>query len=179
MELCRIVTPEDERMQKLVALYLEAFPASERREPGQLKYLTAYCPQMYFNAVEEAGELAGLFIYWKLDSFYFLEHLAVYPEMRNRKIGQQVLDYIQKNLPGERLLEVELPADELTTRRVNYYRRNGYEVVDKNYRQPPYDAPGEGYPLWIMSNAPEQSPGILEKHIQTVKEEVYFKYYRL
>ncbi len=47
--------------------------------------------------------------------------------MRNLKIGQQVLDYIAEHLDGMRLLE-EPTTDEMTTRRVNYYRRNGYEI---------------------------------------------------
>lgn len=42
-----------------------------------------------------------------------------------------MLDYVAEHLKGVRLLEVEPTEDEMTTRRVNYYRRNGYEVLDK------------------------------------------------
>lgn len=178
MELSRIRTADDERMKKLATLYQEAFPKSERREIAQLNELIEHNSEMYFNAIEEDGTLAGLFIYWKFEDFYYLEHLAVYAEMRNRKIGQQVLDFVARHLPGERLLEVEHATDELTTRRVNYYRRNGYEIVDRKYLQPSYDTPEESYPLWIMSNTPDTDKEKLARQIQTIKEEVYYKHYR-
>ena len=60
---------------------------------------------MYFNAIECDGELSGMFVYWDIGDFYYLEHLAVFPEMRNKKIGQQVLDYVAEHLKGVRLLE--------------------------------------------------------------------------
>lgn len=178
MELSRIRTADDERMKKLAILYQEAFPKSERREIAQLNKLIEHNSEMYFNAIEEDGTLAGLFIYWKFEDFYYLEHLAVYAEMRNRKIGQQVLDFVARHLPGQRLLEVEHATDELTTRRVNYYRRNGYEIVDREYLQPSYDTPKEAYPLWIMSNTPDTDKEKLARQIQTIKEKVYYKHYR-
>lgn len=89
---------------------------------------------MHFNMIESDGELCGLFVYWDMGEFYYLEHLAVAPHMRNRKIGQQVLEHVETSLPGIRLLEVEPAEDELTTRRVAFYRRNGYRIVDRELR---------------------------------------------
>ena len=63
-------------------------------------------PAMHFNMIESDGELCGLFVYWDMGEFYYLEHLAVAPHMRNRKIGQQVLEHVETSLPGIRLLEV-------------------------------------------------------------------------
>ena len=108
--LKRITQAEDEAFRKLTALYTEAFPVEERREIGQLGELLHTEPAMYFNAVECDGQLAGLFVYWDFGSFYYLEHLAVFAEMRNKKIGQQILDWVKEQLQGVRLLEVE-PAD--------------------------------------------------------------------
>ena len=114
-------------------------------------------------------------IQYFLADFYYLEHLAVCPEMRNQKIGQKVLDYIREHLSGEHLLEVEPAVDEITTRRINYYRRNGYEIVEKQYRQPAYDNPEKSYPLWLMSNRDYPDRRELAEHIQMIKEEVYYK----
>lgn len=170
MNLVHITSPEDSALDRLIPLYEESFPEEERREITQLKRLVAGQPAMYFNAIECDGELCGLFVYWDLGDFYYLEHLAVYPAMRNKKIGQQVLDYVAVHLPGLRLLEVEPTTDEMTTRRVNYYRRNGYEVLDKTYVQPSYHHPGDACPLWIMGN--EASPRLAE-FVEKIKQEVY------
>ena len=161
---------EDPQLPEVIVLYQQAFPASERREVNQLKRLIAGQSSMFFHVIEEGGKLAGLFVYWKLADFYYLEHLAVFPEMRNKKIGQQVLDYVAEHLKGVRLLEVEPTEDEMTTRRVNYYRRNGYEVLDKTYVQPSYHALEDACPLWIMGS--EDSPRLAEQ-VERIKEEVY------
>ena len=125
MTLIRITSADDSRLNRLIPLYEESFPESERRKIGQLKRMIENHAPMYFNAIECDGELSGMFVYWDMGDFYYLEHLAVFPEMRNKKIGQQVLDYVAEHLKGIRLLEVEPTEDEMTTRRVNYYRRNG------------------------------------------------------
>ena len=120
MNLIRITESDDTRLEKLIPLYVAAFPVEERRDIDQLKRLIEEKKEMYFNAIECDGQLAGLFIYWDLTDFYYMEHLAVFEYMRNLKIGQQVLDYIAQHLNGLRLLEVEPTTDEMTTRRVNY-----------------------------------------------------------
>lgn len=172
MNLVHITSPADNALDRLIPLYEESFPQEERRDIEQLKHLIAGQSAMRFNAIECDGELCGLFVYWDLGDFYYLEHLAVYPAMRNKKIGQQVLDYVAAHLKGLRLLEVEPTTDEMTTRRVNYYCRNGYEVLDKTYVQPSYHHPGDACPLWIMGN--EETPRLAE-FVEKIKQEVYRK----
>lgn len=175
MSLIRITSANDQRLDRLIPLYEESFPESERRKIAQLKRMIATCDTMYFNAIECDEELSGLFVYWELGDFYYLEHLAVYPAMRNKKIGQQVLDYVAAHLKGVRLLEVEPTEDEMTTRRVNYYQRNGYKVLDKSYVQPSYHVHEDACPLWIMGN---EETNCLTEYTDRIKEEVYRAYIR-
>lgn len=173
--LKRITSPEDALLSCLEELYKEAFPPEERREIDQLRFLIAAQPEMFFNAVECDGELAGLFVYWKFHDFYYLEHLAVFASMRNKKIGQQTLDWVEDHLKGIRLLEVEPAVENIAVRRVNYYQRNGYKILDKEYRQPSYDGAPESWPLWIMGNQEYDDRSLLNKHIEQIKEQAYYK----
>lgn len=169
MKLKRITQSDDHLLEFLLPLYEESFPPQERREERQLRNMIALKPEMFFNAIECDGELCGLFVYWEMEDYYYLEHLAVFPSMRNKKIGQQVLDYVRDNLLGIRILEVEPSVDEITTRRVNYYQRNGYQILEKEYMQPSYNIDGEGYPLWIMGNEmPENLPELICRLKQVV-----------
>lgn len=171
MRLTRITDAGDARLERLLALYGEAFPAEERRPVEQMRRFVEEKREMVFNAVECDGELCGLFVYWRFEEFYYLEYLAVYPEMRNRKIGQQVLDHIAGHLSGVRLMEVE-PADGgMAARRVEYYRRNGYEVLDEHYVQPGYRKGEYALPLWIMGNRPTDR---LREFEERIREEVYW-----
>lgn len=171
IQLIRITNPDDAYLKRLMPLYEESFPLEERRPVEQLKRLIKSTKIMHFNAVVLDEELCGLFVFWDFGTFCYLEHFAIYPHMRNKKIGQQVLDYVAENLPGLRLLEVE-PAtdDEMAVRRVDYYRRNGYKVLEKDYIQPSYHKHEDACPLWIMGN---EDSGSLPLYIEQIKEMVY------
>ncbi len=172
--ITRITEAEDSAFLCLTGLYQKAFPEEERRDIAQLKTLLQTEPSMYFNAVRCDGKLAGLLVYWDFRSFYYLEHLAVFAEMRNQKIGQKILDWIRKQLRGICILEAEPAETGIATRRINYYRRNGYLILDKTYRQPSYRRNDGEVPLWIMGNQPEAS-GTLKQQIQIIKEKVYYR----
>ena len=175
VKLKRITRSENEVFKQLTELYIEAFPVEERRELKQLKAMLADEPDMYFNAVECEGQLAGLFVYWDFGTFYYLEHLAVFTEMRNKKIGQQILDWVKEHLQGTRLLEVEPAETEMSIRRIHYYERNGYKILDKQYLQPSYTLGGSAFPLWIMGNETPGSPDVLQQQLQLIKDKVYYR----
>lgn len=168
--LRRITRAEDPVWNRLMTLYKESFPPEERRNMHQLEQMLAAVPEMFFNAVEEDGLLCGLASYWDLGDFYYMEHLAVFPEMRNRKIGQQILAYWQQHLHKPQLLEVEPAVEEMACRRIGFYERNGYAVLYKDYVQPSYTADEDACPLWIMGT--DACPEI-ETYIERIKETVY------
>ena len=173
--LTRITKSDSPFLPELLSLYTEAFPPSERRNEGQLKKLIEESEEMYFNVVLFKKKAVGLFIYWDLNDFFFLEHLAISTSARNDKIGQQVLSWIAKNLNGLRLMEVEpIESNEFAARRISYYERNGYRILDKNYRQPSYSDRTKHYPLWIMGN---QDTPTLTECIAKIITEVYTKHY--
>lgn len=168
--LRRITRAEDPVWNRLMTFYKESFPPEERRDMHQLEQMLAAVPEMFFNAVEEDGLLCGLASYWDLGDFYYMEHLAVFPEMRNRKIGQQILAYWQQHLHKPQLLEVEPAVEEMACRRIGFYERNGYAVLYKDYVQPSYTADEDACPLWIMGT--DACPEI-ETYIERIKETVY------
>ena len=172
VELTKLTDWKNEEFEPLWNLYVYSFPVEERRDKEQLKDMIVNEKRMSFNKVEYDGKLAGLFIYWKLDGFVYMEHLAIFPEMRNARIGGQVLDLAGEKFEGMRVFEVEPPVDEITTRRVAFYRRHNYDVVDKTYYQPSYRPKGEGCPLWIMSNREDAG---LQNKLEQLKDVVYHR----
>ncbi len=57
--------------------------------------------------------------------FYYIEHFAIDPSLRNGGYGKRVLevDELKKQLKGPIVLEVEEPNDEMSTRRIHFYKR--------------------------------------------------------
>ncbi len=82
---------------------------------------------MFFHSVHENEKLAGFFIYWDLKTSYYIHFIAIFPEMRNHKIGQKVFDWVVKNLQKPVFLEVDIPFNEITQRRLNFF--NGTDLL--------------------------------------------------
>lgn len=170
MKIKRLINSRDEEVVKLMILYQESFPESERfRDDQVLLNLIDNNPLLHFNAIYEEDELAGLFMYWTLEELHYIHFLAVYPKMRNRKIGKKVLDWIAENLKQPVFLEADAPEDEMSARRIHFYERNGYRVLSKN-PEILYEARERSCKLWLMGN---QSVESLDDYIQTLKEVVY------
>lgn len=170
MELKRIVNSQDREAVELIALYQIAFPESERFCDDQiLLNLIDSNRSLYFDAIYDDEKLAGLLMYWDLEELYYVHYFAVYPEMRNRKIGTKVLDWIAENFKKPVFLEVDDPIDELSDRRIHFYERNGYQVLAKN-PETLYIARERSCKLWLMGNQPVKH---LEKYIHTIREVVY------
>ena len=173
LELIRQTTTKNNGIfYQLMELYELSFPETERRSIHQLEYLVSTRKNMFFNAMFFNGELCGLFVYWDMEDFYYLEHLAVFPHMLNKQIGTHLLEWVEKNLQGLRIMEVEPEQDEISSRRIGFYKRNNYKILDTNYTQPSYNTDYDEYPMWIMGNS---ECNRLENFITRIKEEAYFK----
>jgi ribosomal protein S18 acetylase RimI-like enzyme len=191
------IEKSNEIPKEAITLYKESFPVEERRSIEQLSNVVDTDKRCRFNVVwiEDKGlppqpklllqpnkQFAGFFIYWKLaspaeaadsgSSFFYLEHFAVNPQFRNKGIGAEVLKEEARSLQGLRLLEVEPSTNELTARRIKFYERNGYQVLDKTYIQPSYSGSTPEIPLWIMGSQ-NLATTELKPYIKQIKTVVY------
>ena len=80
---------------------------------------------------------AGFLAVWEFESFIYIEHFAVDPALRNSGTGSAMLQELVKQYQKPICLEVELPEDELTRRRIGFYERNGFVFNEYPYIQPP------------------------------------------
>lgn len=155
-------------------IYDASFPVEERR-PWEtiIKPAKAGCPTLY--AILSDGHIVGMATVWTFGRFAYIEHLALDGSVRNRGLGSEALSAIIDTVsPLPVVVEVEVPTDNdpMTRRRVNFYARHGFQVIDPYYVQPPY---ADGLPeveLYLMANAPV-SP---VETTYTLHTEVYGKY---
>lgn len=171
MELRRITDSKNEEDRKLIALHNETFPEYERFQGSPLlANLIDNAESMHFNTVYESNELAGFFIYWDLGDSYYIHFIAVFPEMRNKKIGKQILDWVSANLHYPVFLESEIPYDEITERRFNFYKRNGFQEI-ANDPDILAEVRRSGHPLWFMSTKPVDN---LNSYLIKIRDIVYY-----
>lgn len=132
-------------------LMKEAFPSIERRNyEGQKRLLDEAEYEIIVNK-NEKHSINAFLANWKLDEFNFIEHFAVANNLRGHGLGSLMLkDYLCKSNKLI-VLEVELPEDKTSMRRITFYERYGFCLNDFYYLQPPMQKQHDFLPLKVMS----------------------------
>lgn len=154
-------------------LYQAAFPEKERREFSDLEKLLAEDVCFIYSINTENTGYAGFCICWDLGGFAFVEHFAINPEKRGLGIGEKTLSLLKTTHKKTILLETEPPVDEITTRRVHFYQRNGFRMLHRFYVQPSYGINKPEVELKLMYCGEEPDSTQLDDMIRRVKKYVY------
>lgn len=156
-------------------LMKEVFPSIERRSyDDQKKILSEDVYNILVNK-DENYNINAFLANWKFAEFNFIEHFAVAENLRGHGLGTLMLkEYLNKsNKPI--FLEVELPKNRTSIRRVEFYRRFGFYLNDFDYLQPPMQKQHDYLPLKVMSY-----PKLVDKNEFTnFKSMVYDRVYKV
>lgn len=149
MEYLRIEPKDTERWRKVWELYEKSFPVAERRNAKD--HLRACADERFYPlSVWEGQRLIGLMFFWGWDSYRYLEHLAINPELRGHGYGSQLLRYL-RNSEHTIILEIDPLENELSVRRLQFYERAGYTLTPYRFVHLPYRIGGEEQELLILS----------------------------
>lgn len=149
MRFERLNSIKDDIFAKTSELYSLSFPIYEQRTiNSQIKALDD-C-EYHYDLIFDDNTFVGLMLYWENDSFIYIEHFCILPEMRNRKYGQKAME--QLKLKGKALiLEIDPPYDTISIRRLGFYSRLGYKLNKYEHRHPAYRPEYSAHPLRVMS----------------------------
>ena len=168
----RIIQPTD--LESVREIYEASFPPKERREFFQLKQLISDRELFVNQIITDKNIVAGLCIFWVFNEFAFIEHLAVKPELRGIGIGEEALSVLREKFKII-LLETELPVDEISKRRIKFYERNGFSLLERQYFQPSYGNNKPEVELKIMSTDENISNEKLDEYLLQIRKKVYLK----
>lgn len=136
--VCRSITDKtDVLLGRVEKTYIDSFPPGERRDFSLVRDLVG-SDTFKAHVLLREGRYVGFITSWQWEDFAYIEHFAVDESARNGGIGREALRLFLENLDVPVVLEVELPADEMSKRRIGFYRRAGFTLDDHAYRQPPY-----------------------------------------
>ena len=139
------------KISRLYSAYEKTFPADERRDEEQFITLIEK-PDCYIFGVNFEEKLVGYLILWELETCYFLEHFEVFEEFRNLKLGEKILTELKVKMNRIVLESEPRNLDEMAARRIGFYERNGFSVIDENYLQPSYGEGKNALHLFLLSN---------------------------
>ena len=101
--------------------------------------------------IECEGKRIGYITTFEMQSFTFIEHFAILPELRSLGHGSKFFSELLCELHGKVILEAERPTDEITERRIAFYKRLGFSLNPYDYYQPSYHGGGDEVPMRILS----------------------------
>lgn len=173
LNLQHITTSDSTLYSYVEDLLVQSFPDNEYRPLKQLREYTDHKQQFYNNVIIDNEIPVGVITYWDFETFFYVEHFAVSPKLRNGGYGQKTLELLCRYLNGPIILEVEIPDHEMARRRIAFYQRQGFALWNHPYQQPPYK-PGDNYlPMLLMAYGNLQSDRDFERIQACIYREVY------
>ncbi len=149
MEFRRLRTPEGMEFEQAMQLYSISFPPHEQREAPSQRCCMGL-EEYHFDLIYDNETWAGIILYWETETFLYVEHFCIFPELRGRNYGRRALECLGKK--GKTIiLEIDPPEDERSIRRKGFYLRAGFVSNPFPHVHPPYHAGNQGHPLEVLS----------------------------
>ncbi len=164
----------ENEFNKVYKIMEASFPPDEHRPfEEQKELLDNPCYSIHVVKDSNEGEIQGFMAVWQFDGLGFIEHFAVDSKYRNTGLGSKMLKEINEHLTGRICLEVELPDNEISKRRIAFYQRNGLYYNDYPYIQPAISKGRNPIPLRIMTSGGEVTEAEYERIRDILYREVY------
>lgn len=151
----------------------DSFPTNEYRNLDELREYINNNNQFHFNLILDDNTPIGIISYWLLDEYCYVEHFAIEQDKRNSGYGKCVLSELKQLIQECIVLEVEMPEDEITRRRIKFYERAGFTLYNKPYFQPAYRKEDKPLPMLIMVYGKE----ISDEEFITIRDNIYKEVY--
>lgn len=151
-----------------------AFPPQERRDFICQKDITNRNPLFFTYLISEEEKPIGFITYWDLGQFCYIEHFAIDTRCRNKGYGRMAIEWIKRTLNKPLIVEVELPTDETSRRRIRFYEKLGFTLqTEYPYLQPPYRIGDEWFPLKLMTTGENFTKEQLDQCKKLIYQEAY------
>ncbi len=154
MKEITLVKASRQHFEAAELLYLLSFPPEERRPWHTITHPTDAAGPHLLIALDGDRQL-GFVSIWHFGTFIYIEHLAVEPALRGAGTGAAIL----RTLSGKYCLPIALEVEPQTydnpmaARRIVFYKRCGFAMLDFDYIQPPYSPELPEVPLKLMATA--------------------------
>lgn len=174
MNVTRITRTDDPLFVPFRELYLRAFPKFEQRTfEHKAKGLTA---DSHFLYVYQEGEtFIGFVIYWSFDDYIYIEHYAISDAVRGKGYGSRLLTELVAKTEKTVILEIDPVVDEVSTKRLRFYRGLGFIENDYDHVHPPYRPEFNGHALKVLSHGRTLSPEEYQRFCQDLSHVVMVK----
>ncbi len=173
IELIPVSPKNTEALQFVEAIYIQSFPADERRPFCEVVHLLTEHSAFHLTLLSLDKRPMGFISHWQWEEFAYIEHFAVDSTQRGSGYGAQGMQQLLGLLGCPVVLEVEPPVEDLARRRIGFYQRLGFELCNLPYTQPPYSPELQSVSLLLMSYGNMHLDSCFESVVKQLYREVY------
>lgn len=160
----RISNEDSQAISVINPLYDTAFPLYEQRSYQGRKAILKH-NDYYLLSFEENGIFIGFIGCWRIQDYYYIEHLAISPVLRGQGYGQKVLKQFCHDV-GKVILEIDPVIDEISRKRWSFYQHCGFHKNSYIHTHPSYYPENQPHALEVLS------------YPSTIDSEVYSEFSR-
>lgn len=156
--------------EEVFKLMEKSFPKNEYRAKENQKKLLKNPMYKLDIKTDESGKTIAFIASWDFPKFIFIEHLAVDPSCRGKGMGSKIMKDFINNSKKPIVLEIEIPNDEISIKRKNFYEKLGFKLNNHEYYQLPLRKGDKPMKLNLMSypnEIPDETFEIIENIIQS------------
>lgn len=177
MILSKVTLENKSDLEFVEKLYIESFPANERRPVLELHHVMEDDDRFaVYLLINEEEVRSGFITLWNFDTFLFIEHFAISPEQRNSGTGTKSLEALFSETTLPLVGEIELPeSSDFAARRGKFYKKNGFDIWDMEYSQPPYIDGFDDIPMKVLTYRNLNFPDNFEFVRDIIHKNVYKK----
>lgn len=163
----------DPLLELIEKTYTSSFPKEERRDFSLVRKLLEDDSRFEMYALLCDGIYVGFITGWQFEGFVYVEHFAIDESVRNGGIGAKAMAGFLALHEDPVVLEVEMPTEEMSKRRVGFYERLGFVLDHHVYFQPPYRRGESFLEMRLMAHGKLD----LERSFERVKSTMYQNVY--
>ena len=161
------------KFDDIFSLMKISFPENEYRTYEDQKMLLEKEEYKLIIKENEKGETVAFIALWSAPEFDFIEHFAVSPECRGGGVGSKMMKNLMQNTNKPIILEIEVPCDEMSIKRLRFYERLGFKLNKQEYYQLPLRENAKPLKLNLMSYPEKLNDEQFESIKQYLHSDVY------
>ena len=146
----QIKNSKDKWYKEFLRIYSISFPVYELRNQEQQLY--AFNNEHYhlFYLIEN-NTFNSFISFWNFDEYVYVEHLAVNDQLRGQNIGTSSLMKFQEEIKKTIILEIDPIIDEISAKRLLFYKKIGFNQCLYKHYHPAYDLSYSPHELLVLS----------------------------
>lgn len=156
LTVTRLTEKDSIEIEKVNGLYDLSFPAYEKRSYQGRQSILKH-KDYYLYSFSDEGVFIGFVGSWKIGDYFYIEHLAISPNLRGKGYGQKVLSCFCEQV-SRVILEIDPVIDEISEKRLRFYHHCGFKQNEYQHAHPSYHPEYAPHQLEILSYPTKINP---------------------